>query len=58
MRMRTRLDNGILRNGQQLGSAVNNFSDQGKVDAMKTLSGRRAPHCHKHQFRVKMMVST
>ena len=29
------------------------FIDQGKFEAMKTLSGRRAPHCDKHQFRAK-----
>ena len=34
------------------------FADQGEFEAMKTLSGRRAPCCDKHQFRAKMMVST
>ena len=34
------------------------FIDQGEFEAMKTLSGRRAPRCDKHQFRAKMMVST
>ena len=53
VRMRTRLQNGVLRNGQQHGSAVNIFIDQGKLEAMKTLSGHRAPHCGKHQFRAK-----
>ena len=42
MRMRTRLANGVLHNGQQLGSAVNNFFDQDKFEAMKTLSGCEA----------------
>ena len=32
--------------------------DQGEFEAMKTLSGRRAPHCDKHQFRATMTVST
>ena len=30
------------------------FVDQGEFEAMKTLSGRRAPRCDKHQFRAKM----
>ena len=34
------------------------FIDQGEFEAMKTLSGRRAPCCDKHQFRAKMTVST
>ena len=34
------------------------FIDQGEFEAMKMLSGRRAPHCDKHQFRAKMTVST
>ena len=36
--MHTKLENGVLRNGQQLGSAVNTFLDNGKFEAMKTLS--------------------
>ena len=57
MRMRTTFENGVLRNGQQSVSAVNNFIDQGEFGAMKTLSGRIAPRCDKHQFCDKMMVS-
>ena len=53
VRMRTKLENAILHNGQQLGSAVNNFVDQGKFEAMKTLSGHRVLHCGKHQFCAK-----
>ena len=34
------------------------FIDQGEFEAMKMLSGCRAPHCDKHLFRTKMMVST
>ena len=34
------------------------FIDQGEFEAMKTLSGRIAPRCDKHQFRAKMTVST
>ena len=44
--------------GQQPASAVNNFIDQGEFVAMKTLSGRIAPRCDKHQFCDKMTVST
>ena len=56
--MRTRLENGVLHNGQQPGSAENIFIDQSKFEAMKTLGGRRAPRCGKHQFRAKITVST
>ena len=55
MNMHTRLENGILSNGQQPGNAENIFIDQSK---MKTLGGRRAPHCGKHQFRAKITVTT
>ena len=58
MRMRTKLENGVSRNGQQQCSAVNSFIDQGKFEATKTLSGRGAPRCDKHQFRAKMAVRT
>ena len=34
------------------------FVDQGEFEAMKTLSGCRTLRCDKHQFRVKMTVST
>ena len=40
MHMHTKLENGILRNGQQLGSAVNSFIDLGRFEAIKTLSGQ------------------
>ena len=46
--MRTALENGVLRNGQQPGRA---FIDQGESVAMKTLSGCKALHCDKRQFR-------
>ena len=39
MRMRTTLENGVLRNEQLSGSTVNNSFDQGNFEAMKTLSG-------------------
>ena len=54
----TIFENGVLRNGQQPGSAVNSFIDLGEFVAMKTLSGRIAPRCDKHQFCDKMTVST
>ena len=58
VRMRTRLENGVLRNGQQLGSAVNSFFDQGKFEAMKMLSGCEAANCDKHHFHAKIKVGT
>ena len=58
VRMRTKLENGVLHNGQQPQSVVNAFVDQDEFEAMKTLSGRRAPRCDKDQFRAKMTVST
>ena len=58
IRMRTTFENGVLRNGQQSGSAVNSFIDLGEFGAMKTLSGHIAPRCDKHQFCNKMTVST
>ena len=42
---------------QQLGSIVNRFIDQDKFEAMQMLSGCRAPHCGKHQFRAKFTVN-
>ena len=56
--MRTILENGVVRNGQQLDRVENSFIDQGKFVAMKTLSGYKAPRCDKHQFCNKMTVST
>ena len=47
VRMRTKLQNGVLRNGQQPLSVVNGFTDQGEVEAMKTPIGCRAPRCDK-----------
>ena len=42
VRMRTKLENGVLHNGQPRQSVVNGFSDQGELEAMKTLSGWEA----------------
>ena len=58
VRMRTTLENGVLRNEQPSGSAANNFFDQGNFEAMKTLSGWEAARCGEHQFCAKMKVST
>ena len=58
MRVRTTLQNGILRNEQPSGSAVNNFFDQGNFEAMKMLSGWEAARCDKHPFHAKIKVST
>jgi len=52
------LENGVLCNGQQPGRAENSFIDQSELEAMKTLSNRKAPCCDKDQFCDKMMVST
>ena len=56
--MRTRLENGVLHNGQQPQSVVNGFADHGGFEAMRTLSGHRAPRCDKHRFCAKMTVIT
>ena len=58
MRVRTTLENGVLRNRQQLGRAVNSFINQGEFVAMKTLSGCIAQRCDKHRFCDKITVST
>ena len=34
--MHTKLENGVLSNGQQTQSVVNGFIDQGEFEAMKT----------------------
>ena len=57
VRMRTTLGNGVLRNEQPSGCAVNNFLDQGNFEPMKTLSGWEAARCDE-QFRAKIKVST
>ena len=58
VRMRTTLENGVLRNRRQPGRAENSFIDRDEFVAMKTLSGCKAPRCDKDQFRDKMTVST
>ena len=53
----TRIENGILRNRQKSGSAVNSLFDQGKFEAIKSLSGWEAVHCDEHSFCAKIKVS-
>ena len=55
--MRTRLENGVLHNGQQPGSAVDSFFDHSKFEAMKLLSGWEAAHCDEHLLHAKINVS-
>ena len=55
VRMHTTSENGVLRNGQQLGRVVNSFTNQSELVAMKVLSGRKALCCDKHQFCDKMV---
>ena len=38
-------------------SVVNGFSDQGELEAMKTLSGWEAARCDEHLFCAKIKVS-
>ena len=45
VRMRTRLKNGVLRNGQQPGSAGNSFFDYSKFEATQSLGGWDAARC-------------
>ena len=52
------LQNGVLHNGQQLDSAMNNSERAEKFEAMKMLSGCRALCYDKHQFCAKTMVDT
>ena len=56
--MHTRLENDVLRNRQQLGSTVNSFFVQGKLESMKTLSGWEAARCDERQFHAKLKLST
>ena len=58
VRMRTILENGVLRNRQQPGRAENSFIDRDEFVAVKTLSSCKALHCDKDQFCDKMSVGT
>ena len=53
MRMRTKLENGVLSNGQQPQA----FVDQGEFEAMKTLSGWEAARYDEYQFRAKIKLT-
>ena len=54
--MHTRLENGVLRNGQQLGSAESSFFDHSKFEAMKSLSSWEAACSDEDQFHAKIKV--
>ena len=58
VRMHTALENGVLRNRQQVRRAENSFINQDEFVAMKMLSGCKTLRCDKHQFRDKMTVRT
>ena len=48
--MHTRLENGVLCNRQQPGSAEDSFFDHSKFEATKSLSGWEAAHSDEDQF--------
>ena len=48
----------VLRNGQQPGSAENSFFDHSKFEAVKLLSGWEAARSDEDQFHTKIKVST
>ena len=50
--------NGVLHNGKQSSSVVTIFTEQGKVEAVKSLSGYDAMRWDEHQFCSKRMTST
>ena len=54
--MHTRLETGVLRNGQQP-SSVENFFDHSKFEAMKSLTSWEVARCDEHQFRAKIKMS-
>ena len=54
VRMRTKLENGVLSNGQQPQCCKRL---QGEFEAIKTLSGWEAAHCDEHPFRTKIKVN-
>ena len=54
----TKLENGVLHNGEQPSRAVKSFIDQGEFVAIKMLSVHGAPQSDKHQFRDKTVMST
>ena len=58
MQKKKQLENGVLCNGQQLGSTMNSSIDKGKFETMNTLSGCRGLGCFKYQFDDKIKVRT
>ena len=55
--VRMHIQDYVLCNGQQPGSAENNFFDHSKFEAVKSLSGWEAARSDKDQFRTKIKVS-
>ena len=55
--MRTRLENGVLRSGQQPGSAENSLFDHSKFEGKKSLSGWEAARSDEDRFRAEIKVS-
>ena len=56
VRMRTKLENGVLHNEQQPQSVVNNLIDQGEFEAMNMLSRWEAARCDERPFCTKLKV--
>ena len=57
--MRTRLENGVLYVMDSTRAVlVTIFIDQGKVEAIKSLSGCQTVELYERQFRAKFKVST
>ena len=54
VRMHTKLENGVLSNGQQPQSVVKGFCE---FEVMKMLSDWEAVHCDEHPFCAKIKVS-
>ena len=58
VRIRTTLENGVLRNRQQPARAENSFLNRSEFVAIKMLSSWEAARCDEHQFCAKIKVST
>ena len=57
VRMRTTLENGVLRNGQQPQSVVNGFYRPGWIWGYEDAEWLGTARCDKHPFRAKIKVS-
>ena len=57
VRMRTKLENGVLHNEQLPQCCEWLFIDQGEFEAIKTLSDCEAARCYEYPFRAKIKVS-